>query len=167
MCCAATDSGIYIGKAEGCGWIVRRPQYSKQTLVRALREPKQSTSGTQKHPPGTLRMGAFCMGHMAAFSSKYSKGNTAQMCRWATADLFRRKCVIFSCHTQSMPAKNCLFPTKNLRLNPHRQFMRYCLLNSAPVLPHRDARPGKAASKPNVRLGWDGGQSARQPATGH
>ena len=26
-----------------------------------------------------------------------------------------------------MPAKNCLFPSQNLRLNPRRQFMRYYL----------------------------------------
>ena len=53
-------------------------------------------------------------------------GNTAQMCRRATAYLFHRKFVIFSRNTQSIPAKNCLFPMKNLWLNPRRQFMRYC-----------------------------------------
>ena len=32
----------------------------------------------------------------------------------------------FSCHTQSMPAKNCLFPAQSLWLNARRQFMRCC-----------------------------------------
>lgn len=55
-----------------------------------------------------------------------SGGSTPQMCRQPTADLFRRKFVIFSCHTQSMPAKNCLFPAQNLWLIARRQFMRCC-----------------------------------------
>ena len=38
----------------------------------------------------------------------------------------RRKFVIFSCHTQSMSAKNCLFPAQSLWLNACRQFMRCC-----------------------------------------
>ena len=70
-----------------------------------------------------------CWGPRDLFRQKFvckTLGNTAQMCLRATADLFRRKFVIFSCHTQSMPAKNCLFPTQNLWLNPRRQFMRYC-----------------------------------------
>ena len=50
----------------------------------------------------------------------------SQMCRQPTADLLRRKFVIFSCHTQSMPAKNCLFPAQNLWLNARRQFMWCC-----------------------------------------
>ena len=55
-----------------------------------------------------------------------SGGSTPQMCRQPTADLFRREFVIFSCHTQSMSAKNCLFPAQNLWLNARRQFMRCC-----------------------------------------
>ena len=55
-----------------------------------------------------------------------SGGSTPQMCRQPTANLLRRKFVIFSCHTQSMPAKNCLFPAQSLWLNARRQFMRCC-----------------------------------------
>ena len=33
---------------------------------------------------------------------------------------------LFFCHTQSMPAKNCLFPAQNLWLNARRQFMWCC-----------------------------------------
>ena len=39
------------------------------------------------------------------------------MCLRPSANLLRRKCVIFSCNTQSIPAKKCLLPTQNLRLN--------------------------------------------------
>ena len=41
----------------------------------------------------------------------------------------------------SMPAKNCLFPPQNLRLNPQRQFMRYCLIFSEPNASFPDAPP--------------------------
>ena len=46
------------------------------------------------------------------WNNSFPGGSTPQMCRQPTADLLRRKFVIFSCHTQSMPAKNCLFRRK-------------------------------------------------------
>ena len=55
-----------------------------------------------------------------------SGGGTPQMDRRPTTNLLRWKFVIFSCHTQSMPAKNCLFPAQNLWLNARRQFMWCC-----------------------------------------
>ena len=60
------------------------------------------------------------------WNNSFPGDSTPQMCRQPTADLFRRKFVIFSCHTQSMPAKNCLFPAQNLWLIARRQFMRCC-----------------------------------------
>ena len=77
-----------------------------------------------------------CWGPRDLFRRKFvckTLGNTAQMCLRATADLFRWKFVSFSWHTQSMPAKNCLFPTQNLSLNPRRQFMRYCPWNTQSI----------------------------------
>ena len=67
------------------------------------------------------------------------------MCRRATADLFRRKFVIFSCHTQSMPAKNCLFPAQSLWLNARRQFMRCCPKRKRPL--HPSVKMNAGASK--------------------